>query len=258
MLIEERLDKIKSIIEANKSATIEFLSETLDVSKDTIRRDLIKLEQQNVVRRTHGGAVSANREAMILDYDQRSSRLNRIKEQIAQKAAEIVKDNSSILFDSSTTVEAAIMQLGNKRLYAITNSLTHAKLLAKLEKAEITLLPGKLHKDQLFLYGSETVKKIEQYNTDYTLLGVFALSKDGVFIHTEEEGLVKRQMIAQGHHVIALADHTKIDTTGFFKVCSLAEIDVLVTDQQPEPQMMDYLNENKVEVIVANEQRGEK
>ncbi len=253
MLIEERLERIKSIIEESKSATIEVLAEALNVSKDTIRRDLIKLEQQNMIRRTHGGAVSNNREAMILNYEQRSSRYGLIKEKIAQKVAEVLNDHSSVFFDSSTTVEAAIMQLGNKSLYAITNSLTHAQALAKYEKMDITLLPGKLHKEQLFLHGAETVKKIEQYNTDYTLLGVFALSKDGLFIHTEEEGLVKRQMISQGHTVIALADHTKIDTTGFFKVCSLSEIDILITDQQPEPSFVEHFKKNKVQVILTDE-----
>lgn len=251
MLIEERLTKIKNIIEENKSASIEALSEALGVSKDTIRRDLIKLEKQNVLRRTHGGAVSANREAVIFNYEQRASKFNLLKEQIAQKAATIIKDNCSILFDSSTTVEAVIRQLGDKRIYAITNSLTHANALSTFEKTDISLLPGKLHKQQLFLYGSDTVKKIEQYCVDYTLLGVFAMSEHGLFIHTEEEGLVKRQMVAQGNIVIALTDHTKFDTTGFFKVCSLAEIDMVITDQQPSEQLTKSLKANNVKIILT-------
>ena len=253
MLIEERLEKIKNIIDEQKSATIELLSNTLGVSKDTIRRDLIKLEERNIVRRTHGGAISVNREAIILDYEQRSNKLHLIKKKIAQKVGDIIKDNSSVIFDSSTTVEATIQQLGNRNIYAITNSLTHAMLLAKLEKVKISILPGNLHKEQLFLYGSETVKKIEQYNTDYTLLGVFALSKDGLFIHTEEEGLVKRQMIEQGNKVIALADHTKLNTTGFFKVCDLNSIDLLITDKKPDEELMENLHKNRVEVLITDE-----
>jgi len=252
MLIKERLEKIISIIEENGSATIEFLSEELCVSKDTIRRDLIKLGEQNTVRRTHGGAVLASHEATVFNYKERSQKYNIIKEKIAQKAGDIIKDNCSILFDSSTTVEAVIRQLINKNIYAITNSLTHAKLLAKFEKTQISLLPGKLHKEQLFLYGLETVRKIEQYNTDYTLLGVFAISKDGLFIHTEEEGLVKRQMVAQGNKVIALTDHTKLDTTGFFKVCELRDIDQLITDRRPESELMESLQKNGVRVTLTD------
>lgn len=255
MLIEERLEKIKTIIEENKSATVDYLSDFLRVSKDTIRRDLIKLEQQNSIRRTHGGAILVNREALIFDYQQRSTQFSSIKTEIAQKVAEILKDNSSILFDSSTTVEAAIRSLENKTFHGITNSLSHAMLLATYDKVEVTVLPGKLHKEQLFLYGTDTVKKIEQYRTDYTVLGVFAISEAGLFIHTEEEGLVKRQMIAQGNTVIALADHTKIETTGFSKICSLAALDILITNEQPNSEFMRHLIENHVELILTKESK---
>ncbi|MEB5950854.1 MULTISPECIES: DeoR/GlpR family DNA-binding transcription regulator [Enterococcus] len=253
MLIEQRLDAIKNIIEEHKSASIEFLAENLNVSKDTIRRDLIKLEEQNVVRRTHGGAVSANREATIFDYEQRSSKYNQIKEKIAQEARKLIKDNCSIIFDSSTTVEVTIPQLHDKTFYGITNSLTHAMLLAKCDKTTISVLPGKLHKKQLFLYGTETVSKLEKYKVDYTLLGVFALSADGLFIHTEEEGLVKRQMVRQAKTVIALTDHTKLDTTGFFKICNLSDIDILVTDRLPNEELRKSLEENKVKCIMTDE-----
>ncbi|MFV0555849.1 MAG: hypothetical protein ACK5LM_01930 [Lactovum sp.] len=63
------------------------------------------------------------------------------------------------------------------------------------DRTEISVLSSKPHKQQLFLYGSDTVKKIEQYCTDYALLGVFALSEEGLFIHTEEKGMVKRQIV---------------------------------------------------------------
>lgn len=251
MLIEERLAAIKQIIEANQSATIEELARSLQVSKDTIRRDLIKLEEQNVLRRTHGGAVLVTREALILNYQQRADQFPILKQAIAYKTVELIKDHATILFDSSTTVEAVIAQLGDKPIYGITNSLTHAMLLAKYKQTEVSVLPGKLHKDQLFLYGTETVKKIEEYTVDYTILGVFALSADGVFIHTEEEGLVKRQMVEQGKTVIALADHTKINTTGFFKICSLAALDILVTDEQPPAEFLDCLTQNDVKVILT-------
>ncbi|MGM0123780.1 DeoR family transcriptional regulator, carbon catabolite repression regulator [Enterococcus sp. AZ194] len=251
MLMEERLEKIKQVLEEHKSATIEKLVEELDVSKDTVRRDLIKLEQQNVVKRTHGGAVLNNREAMIYNYDQRSEKFHLIKERIAQKTAELIKDNSSVIFDSSTTVEAVIPQISDKNIYAITNSLTHAKLLARNERSEITLLPGKLHKEQLFLHGSETIQKIAQYNADYAILGIFAISSKGLFIHTEEEGLVKRQIAMQAATVIGVADHTKIDTTGFFKVCDLSDIDYLITDIEPETEFLAALKKNNVELILT-------
>lgn len=252
MLIEERLDKIKKIIHENNSISIESLVSQLDVSRDTIRRDLIKLEQMNVITRTHGGAMINNRDALIFDYSQRSEIENPVKGRIAMKAAEMIKDNSTVIFDSSTTVERVIPYLSDKNIMAITNSLTSANRLAKNKQCDIKILPGNLHKEQMFLYGSETIQKIEQYHVDYVLLGVFAISEKGVFIHTEEEGLVKRQMVMQGTTVIAVADHTKINTTGFFKVCDLSWINYLVTDQLPESSFIQSLQDNNVELILTN------
>lgn len=251
MLIEERLNKIRSIIQEQKSVSIELLVDCIGVSKDTIRRDLIKLEQDNVIKRTHGGAVINNRDALIFNYDQRSETLNPIKEKIAYEAANMIKENTSVIFDASTTVESTIHYLSEKHILAITNSLTNANKLAKNKNSDVKLLPGSLHKEQLFLFGSETVEKLNDYYVDYVLLGIFAISNDGVFIHTEDEGLIKRKMVMRGKKVIALADHTKINTTGFFKVCDLSFIDYLITDTKPEQSFIDALNENDVELILA-------
>lgn len=251
MLIEDRLNKIKKIIQESKSVSIETLVAKVGVSKDTVRRDLIKLEQDNIIRRTHGGAMINNRDALIFDYSQRAGTLNPVKEKIARRAAEIIKNNATIIFDASTTVEAVIHHLPDRHFVAITNSLTSAHQLARHKGCSVKLLPGNLHKEQLFLFGSETVKKIAEYHVDYVLLGIFAISDKGVFIHTEEEGLVKRQMVMQGTKVIALADNTKINTTGFFKVCDLSLIDCLITDTRPDETFLKALAENNVELLLA-------
>lgn len=253
MLIEQRLNKIRKIVKEQKSVSIESLVAMVGVSKDTIRRDLIKLEQDNEIKRTHGGATVPNREALIFDYYQRLTTLAPIKESIAIKAAEMIQDNVSIIFDASTTVQAVIPHLANKQILAITNSLTNAHQLAKNRSCDVKLLPGTLHKEQLFLFGSETILKLAEYRVDYVLLGIFSISDEGVFIHTEQEGLVKRQMLRQGAKVIALADHTKINKTGFFKVCDLSLIDYLITDVKPDDEFIHALIAHNVELIITHD-----
>ena len=240
MLLEERLSQISQIIDKEGSATIDFLAQKLEVSKDTIRRDLIKLESRKKLHRVHGGAIPIGKEAEILNYEERSNISSSLKKKIASKIKNLIKNHSTLIFDSSTTVEAAIKQLDNFSI-------------SKYEKATVQLLPGKLNKNQLFLYGAETVEKLSQYQVDFTILGVFALSNNGLFIHTEEEGLVKRKMIQQGKQVIALADHTKLNKEGFFKICDLKEIDYLITDEKIEGELMNNLNDNNVKVVTINE-----
>ena len=243
MLIEERLAKIQKIVNEQKSISMEALAEQVSVSKDTIRRDLIRLEKEGHLKRTHGGAISVQSEATIYDYAQR------IMKHPEKKQAK----QASIFFDSSTTVEAAIRAMENSPIHAITNSLSHALLLAQMDQTKITVLPGQLHKQQLFLFGAETVAKVGEFAPDYTLLGVFALSEQGLFIHTEEEGQVKRRMIQQGKQVIALADQTKLNKTGLFKICELTEIDCLVTDTRPDEKFCEQLAQAGVTLIVADE-----
>lgn len=257
MLMEDRLMKIKNSLKEQQSVTIEDLAEELGVSKDTVRRDLIKLEKQKFLRRTHGGAILPEEKAPIFDYEQRASKANQVKIALGEKASSLIEENCSVIFDSSTTVENVIHHLSDKKINAVTNSLVHAMLLAKLNGTTISLLPGKLHKTQLFLYGTETIEQLKQYRVDYTLLGIYALSSEGVFIHTKEEGLVKRQMVKQAATVIAIADHTKLDKTGFFKVCELTEIDVLVTDRPLSKTLEEALIQNHV-TYVCLEKRSTK
>ena len=253
MLLEERLTQISQLVDKQGSATIDFLATQFKVSKDTIRRDLMKLEGRKKLNRVHGGAIPIGKEAEIFNYEERSHISSQLKKRLASKVISLVKDHSTIIFDSSTTVEATIKQLSHLTISTITNSLTSAILLAKHEHATVQLLPGKLNKHQLFLYGAETVEKLAQYHVDFTILGVFALSKNGLFIHTEEEGIVKRKMVQQGRKVIALADHTKINKEGFFKICALEDIDFLITDKKIEGDLMTSLKQNKVKVVTIND-----
>jgi DeoR/GlpR family transcriptional regulator of sugar metabolism len=251
MLVEERLAKIQEIVEKKKNVTIEELVDQLNVSKDTVRRDLIKLEKKGVLKRTYGGAISGKKEALIMGYEERSKIYSTPKKKIAKAAEPLISEFSSVIFDSSTTVEAVIPLLASKSLTAITNSLTHAVELAKHGNKDIKVVGGKLHQIQLFLYGSDTVLELSQYRVDYTLLGVFAITGSGLYIHTEEEGLVKRAMVNCAKKVIAVADSTKMDTTGFFKVCALEDIDVLITDVEPSPDFQRDLQEHGVDLIIA-------
>ncbi len=227
MLVEERLAKIQEIVEKKKNVTMEELVDQLNVSKDTVRRDLIKLEKKGVLKRTYGGAISGKKEALIMGYEERSKIYSTPKKKIAEAAEPL------------------------KSLTAITNSLTHAVELAKHGNKDIKVVGGKLHQIQLFLYGSDTVLELSQYRVDYTLLGVFAITGTGLYIHTEEEGLVKRAMVNCAKKVIAVADSTKMDTTGFFKVCALEDIDVLITDIEPSPDFQRDLQEHGVDLIIA-------
>lgn len=251
MLIEERYNLITNVLQDRKTVTIEELCNLLGVSKDTVRRDLITLEKRKVLKRTFGGAMLASKPVPALRHEQRLSQFRMAKDIIADAAVQLVKNNSVVMFDSSTTVQATVPLLAGKGIQAVTNSLPTAQSLSLIDDCRISLLPGTLHREQLYVIGADTIEKIASYHFDVCFLGVFALDSCGLYTHTEEEGLVKKQMIRQSSLTVALADHTKFDTVGFYKVGPLECIDVLVTDEKPSPALLEAVKTSGVKLLTA-------
>ena len=201
MLIEERYNLITNVLQDRKTVTIEELCNLLGVSKDTVRRDLITLEKRKVLKRTFGGAMLASKPVPALRHEQRLSQFRMAKDIIADAAVQLVKNNSVVMFDSSTTVQATVPLLAGKGIQAVTNSLPTAQSLSLIDDCRISLLPGTLHREQLYVIGADTIEKIASYHFDICFLGVFALDSCGLYTHTEEEGLdvYKRQCQYDSH-----------------------------------------------------------
>lgn len=252
MLIEERMNKIMELIKKNESVKIEKLAEELQVSKDTIRRDLIQLENMGKVKRTHGGAVLAPAVPAVASYNERKLRKNKCKEAIGKKTAEMIGDDTSIIFDSATTVEAIIPFLGDTNIFAITNTLSTATQLSTLPNCKVSILPGILDNNHLFITGIDTVKKLSNYRTDYALLGAFALNEQGIWESDEGEALVKEQMVKSARTKVLMVDSTKFNTTGLVLSCKLDDIDLLITEKFPDGKLGSAIKKSAVNVIIAN------
>ncbi len=251
MLIEERYRIITNLLEEKKTITIEQLSNTLGVSKDTVRRDLIALEKQNLLKRTFGGAISCSKSVPSTKHTERLYQFNTSKDAIAKTAVELIKSHTNILFDNSTTVQAVAHLLLTEEMHAVTNSLPIAQILAQNPDCDISFLPGRLDKDQMYVIGSDTIEKLMCYNFDYCFLGVSAFDNSGLYTHVEEEGLVKKQMIKSSNLTIALADHSKFDTVDFYKIGNLNCIDILVTDEAPSDFLANALQRAGIKLLIA-------
>lgn len=252
MLIEERYNLITNVLKERKTITLEELSRLLNVSKDTVRRDLIELEKRSVLKRTFGGAVLISKSVPSLKHEERLSHLRDAKDSIAAAAVKFLKNNSSVVFDASTTVQAVVPFLEGKEIRAITNSLPTAQALSAIHDCKISLLPGTLQREHLYVTGSDTVEKLASYHFDFCFLGISALDYYGIYTHTEEEGLVKRQMIAQSSVKIALADHTKFDSLDFYKIGALNCIDILITDTAPTESLKVSIENAGVRLITSS------
>lgn len=251
MYQEERLLAILTYLKEHKRITVEDICTILEVSRDTARRDLVRLEEEGRIIRTRGGALLPAEHQIVKDYNYRLQVVSSEKQVIGEKAATFIKEGDAVILDASTTVQACAEQIENTECTIITNSINSAEILSKHPLVSIHLLGGELHKKHRYLFGSQAIEKLSQYNANKAFIGAVGISEMGLTSAHEEDGMLKKKMIQQAKQVIVLADHTKFGVNGFFNYGSLQDIDVLITDQMPSSEFLELLQENSVELVIA-------
>lgn len=251
MFQEERLERIMTHLTARRRATMEELCEILSISKDTARRDLIKLEELGELVRTRGGAMLPSISKEIDRYERRMEIGLAAKRNIARAAAGLIHPGDYLLLDSSTTVQITAESIAFSDNIVVTNSIDIAVRLAERPGVALHVLGGALHKEQRFLHGPRTISALADYRFDKLLLGACGISADGLSYPEEDEGHLLREMLKRADQVIMLADASKFGKRLFYQVGGLDSMDILVTDRRPPEDIMTELEKNRVEVIIA-------
>ena len=165
MLAEERFNRILNIVEEKKSVTVTELTELLDTSESTIRRDLTTLDKRKKLIKVHGGATAVDMEYMTKDSSvsvrQDLNREEKIK--IGKYAAGLIRKDDFVYIDAGTSTEYLVEQILEKEAVYVTNGISHArKLLHK--GCRVFLLGGELKKETEALIGAEALESLEKYN----------------------------------------------------------------------------------------------
>lgn len=250
MLGIERRQKIMEKITREGKVYVSELSQLFRVTEETIRRDLEKLEDKDLLRRSYGGAVLSEHTNEDLSFQRRSSINSAGKEAIAQKAMGLIKDGDTIMVDSSTTCLALLHQITTrKNLTIITNSIRLAYDFAS-SSFRIISTGGNLRSNSYALTGSIAIATLKKYFVDIALFSCKSISRErGVMESNEEESIVKQCMMAQASKSILLVDHSKFDRTAFTRTCSFEDITTLVTDTPPDEEWKEYLIGCQVDLI---------
>ncbi|WP_226582246.1 DeoR/GlpR family DNA-binding transcription regulator [Halobacillus litoralis] len=254
MYQEERLIGVIQYLKEHRRISIEQMCDMFDVSRDTARRDLVKLEERKAIVRTRGGAILPKSHAGIQDYTHRLKTVSLEKQRIGTKAASLIESGDRLILDTSTTVQACASQIPPIDLTIITNSIHQAGILSSVGDISIQLLGGYLQKEHQFLYGASVIERLRNYHVDKAFIGVVGISESGLSIGHEEDGMVKKTMIEQAEEVIVLADHTKFGVTEFFSFAALDDVDIIITDRHPTEAFQQKLLEHHVELIVTEEE----
>ncbi|KPG79473.1 DeoR/GlpR family DNA-binding transcription regulator [Frigoribacterium sp. RIT-PI-h] len=258
-------ERHESIAEALRSAgrvSVSDLALRLDVTAETVRRDLDALEQAGLLQRVHGGAVAAGRSSVSeLSLSERETRHSPEKTSVAQAAAHLVPPTftGSIALDAGTTTAAVAAELARWTpatpgtvLTVITNAVPIAALLQHSPHVDLHLLGGRVRGLTSAAVGTSTVEQIQALRPDIVFVGANGLSAGfGLSTPDEFEGAVKSAYVRAGRRVVAVVDQTKHGEEALVRFARLAEIDTVVTDAPPAPDLGEALELADVEVIVA-------
>jgi DeoR/GlpR family transcriptional regulator of sugar metabolism len=241
---------ILDYLKKNKRINVEKICSLCDISRDTARRDLVKLEKNGVVLRTHGGAILPTIQNEIKNYKDRLHYGSEEKKEIGKLASSLIKTGEKIIMDTSTTVQACAEFLDIDNCSVVTNSINVADILSNKKNVDIYLVGGQLNQEHRYLYGSATISMLSNYYAHKAFIGVGGITQNGLTVVHEEDGFVMKKMVEQAEQVIVLADHSKFGKNTFFKFADLSQIDLIITDKMPNKELMEAFNENEINVIL--------
>lgn len=246
MFALERQKVILDTLNTHGAVWVSKLSVELGVTEETVRRDLEKLEKQEVLVRTHGGAVPITSSSYELSLEKRKQTNSVVKEKLAKEAARHLLPGDTIFLDSSTTTFYMAKEIKNIRnITVITNSLRITNELSGVDSIKLITTGGVVSNNQSFV-GSLAEDLIKQ---NFFAEKVFFSSKGvapeaGILESNEQECFIKQQMIKNATKKYYLCDSSKIGRIGFYKLMPLEQVDYFITDAD--------LNEDYTDIFDAS------
>ena len=239
MLAAERRRYILDTLTRKGRVLATALSSDLDVSEDTIRRDLNELAGEGKLQRVHGGALPVSPAA--ISYATRRERFRPAKVDIAHEAASLIRDGQVAFVGGGTTnVEMARSLPLQLEATIVTHSPHVAVALAEHPQVEVLLVGGKLFKWAMVTVGEPAIDAIRAIRADLCFLGVCSLHPDlGITIPCLDESYVQRAMIQNAAEVIALASAEKLNTASTHIVAPLSELTQLVTNKDVDDEVLE-------------------
>ena len=248
MLAIERKNLIIEKLQEEKKVVVSSLSEEFGVSEETIRRDLDKLEKEDICTKSYGGAVLKENSGMEMPFSVRRKSNLEGKKVIAQIISDIIQDGDHIYVDPSTTSMSILKELRDKRLTIITNSIEVLLGAADGKDWDVLSTGGRLFEQYMALVGPLTLSGISTMNADYAILSCKGLDMErGITDGNELFSQVKQKMIDSANKIILAVDHTKFDKVAFSRICDITNIDMIVTDQKPSDAWINFLDERGID-----------
>lgn len=251
MLAIERRNAILEKLQAERRVVVSELSILYDVSEETIRRDLEKLENEGYVIKSYGGAVLNENANLDLPFNIRKNKNVVGKQKIADLISQTIHDGDFLFLDASSTAVAIAKNIkGKKGLTIITNSLEIAIELLDVPECKVISTGGEIVSTAFGLVGHVTDKTIRSYYVDKAIISSKGFDLEKGFTDSDERHANnKRSMLESARVKILAIDSSKFDRVSFAKIGDLRDITMIVTDARPEDKWLKKFAEFNVECI---------
>lgn len=240
---KDREKLILEILLKEKEVNVKDLAGRLYSSEPSIRRDLASLQQQNLIRRVHGGAVleENNRSALKIPYLVRDMESSSEKNIIAKYASNLVKDGDTIFMDASSSVCRIIPYLTEKKqITVITSGVSALNLLSEYGINAICT-GGNSINSCLSLVGDDAIRTIQSYHAELCFISCRGISSDGELSDISvEDNLVRREMIKRSKKTYLLCVKDKFNTNYFHKLCDASDLNGIITSEELPESLQKY------------------
>jgi len=247
-----RHDKLIQLVNEEGYMTVENLAELLDVSTQTVRRDIKKISDEKLIIRHHGGASRCS-SVVNLDYEVRQVSETAEKEAIGAAIADYLPDNCTIFVTIGTTTEIIAKHLLIRSgLRVLTNSLRVANQLYAKKDFDVMVPGGKLRSNNGGIVGASVIDFVKRFRVDYLITSLGSIDADGTMLDYDfNESTVVETMMRLARNVLIAADATKFTTSAAVEIGNLKDVTALFTDKAVPSEIKSLLDQNNVKIIVV-------
>jgi len=251
MAADNRKQQILDLLKTNGSVKVTELSELLDVSEVTVRNYLADMESKGLLSRIHGGAVSSYKPYYSMNMTQRLETNQTAKVEIAQKIADMIEPNDTIMLNSGTTTLLTFRKFPvDYNLNIVTNSIAIALEASSNPNYNVVLVGGSINTKYQFSYGSDAIAQLKNYHAEKLILSVDGVDiKHGFTTYYNKEVTLDQVMIEQSDLRIIAADSSKICNNAFAKISDLSVADCIVTNSIPDENFLKKIKAMGIEIV---------
>lgn len=252
MFAEERREKILALLNEEKRVMVKNLAEKFQVSIDSIRRDLSIMEEQGLLKKTHGGAIPSMKvrhapQSPGIRYGEGTPQGNAI----VKHAVSYIRANDTVFIGSGSLSFVLLKHLPDQMpLTIVTNSMRVADVLRERQWIEAYLIGGRVKQsgNMTDVLANEFLR---QFKFDISFVTGGGISEEGIFVTTPEVGAFGRAVSAASRRCIGIATHHSLGNEGFAKAGRIEELDLLITDVDADPEAIERIQTLGVKVVVA-------